>query len=295
MSIIQYQEFNSFSKQTIEKYRLKKGETAMFRLIGIKPDPHNPGTLLIPSSKGIHTQMRVFDVVDKNGKQETEEVDMMMIDRMEIGGKPKLKQVKFQRKTGGMIILSGDRPGDSDTYFYLMMSDERADKEGRNTTVVPVYEYIDTREKARERKQTRERKYEAMKIAKDLNDENVIEFGQAMAWDEKDPVILRDMIENFAETDPEDFLNRNADRNKDIRATIKKALDARVLVYDRSSWRFIMKADGSTVYAHPYDPKDGYIGVLTDWIVSHPNGKNMFDLLKNRLADKKPKKELAEA
>ena len=79
--------------------KLKKGETAVFRLLGISGSPSNPETYKCPTHRGVPSTDRVYDPATD------EYVDLAHIKSIGKGGSPIMGRIFFERSSGGMITL----------------------------------------------------------------------------------------------------------------------------------------------------------------------------------------------
>lgn len=265
---------------------LKPGEKAVFRILNIRYDPDTPNQLMIPLITFIRPKQRIVDPTCRT-KDKIVTIAHVVEENME--GDAKLEHPKFTHSEGGYKVLFGNNPKDVDEYQFLKMCNENATNEYRNQNVVPVFEEVIPKLIAEKNRNTRNLRFEAMEIAKKMKESEVREFAASMSWEQNDDIgVLRDSVEEMAESDPEEFLSRLKDGSRTIRAAIKEAFDAEIIFYDIQKKRFAFKADDSTIFAvtSRVPPKE-YVNTLADFFVSDSNAKNVFDLIVNRTKGKK--------
>lgn len=281
--IIQYGNYNNFSKETLKDpaFTLKPGEKAFFKLNGIVPDPNprNRGRFLGPSVRYISNRMMVRDPHSGEG------VDMYMIHSINPDGVIVPKRPAFTANNMWTISLYGDNPDDVDLFFYLMMSDECENKPNRNIRVEPVYYFVDDKSTAKNINELIDKRYKAIELANKLSENDLEDFARILRYDVKDHELIRVYLKQLADESPDTFLAVYNDKYREIKLLILEAMDKEVLFYLPHEHKFVYN-DGTTLFSMPFDPNGKHVQYLTDFIISHPDGKDCIRAIQAMLLQK---------
>ena len=136
---------------------------------------------------------RVYD------KENDEYIDIANIKSLGVGGKPIIEPVAFSKQTQGKMLLRGSKTGDREIFQYLMLSNYNKSNPNRDTSVNPLFELVEPTRIAKESREHRTLRRDAMNVAAELSAAEVREFISSMNKDAKrDMSILRDEIEVMA-------------------------------------------------------------------------------------------------
>jgi hypothetical protein len=251
---------------------LGRGEVAIFRLVGIKPDPVNEGRMMIPTAVSIPSTDTVYDPAKK------EYVDIACIDSIGSDGKPNFVDIWFRREAAGTIVCNGNNRLDTELYSYLMLSNYRKNNENRNGDQEAIYELIDTKAVAAKKREDRSKRLEALQFAANMTSEEVVETIASMGLNEKqDLQVLRDKLEAFAEEEPENFLKVASNKNKAMKANVKKALDQGVIVFDRSQNAFKWATNEEIITTVPRSTGTGHLDGFVGFLLGNKKGEKVYD------------------
>ena len=103
-----------------------------------------------------------------------------------------------------------------------------------------VFYRINEAELATQQRAERSLKLKALNIAEGLSDSDVKLFADAMTWKETNIGVLRNMIEDMAENEPNYFLEMQAEGGKAVeyQATVQRAKDKGKIVYDNVNYTY---------------------------------------------------------
>jgi hypothetical protein len=262
--------YNNLNEKTVPK--LGRGEVAIFRLVGIKPDPVNEGRMMIPTAVSIPSTDTVYDPAKK------EYVDIACIDSIGSDGKPNFVDIWFRREAAGTIVCNGNNRLDTELYSYLMLSNYRKNNENRNGDQEAIYELIDTKAVAAKKREDRSKRLEALQFAANMTSEEVVETIASMGLNEKqDLQVLRDKLEAFAEEEPENFLKVASNKNKAMKANVKKALDQGVIVFDRSQNAFKWATNEEIITTVPRSTGTGHLDGFVGFLLGNKKGEKVYD------------------
>lgn len=262
--------YNNLHEKSVPK--LGRGEVAVFRIYGIKPDPVNEGRMMIPTAVSVPSTDTVYDPNKK------EYVDIACIDSIGADGKPNFVDIWFRREAAGTIVCNGNNRLDTELYSYLMLSNYRKNNENRNGDQEAIYELIDTKAQAAKKREDRSKRLEALQFAANMTGEEVVETIASMGLNEKQDIqVLRDRLEAFAEEDPESFLKIASNKNKAMKANVKKALDQGVLVFDRTQNAFKWAVNEEIITTVPRSTGTGHLDGFVGFLLGSKKGEKVYD------------------
>jgi hypothetical protein len=266
--MIKTKEYNNVGDEP----KLGRQEVKVFKYLGIKEDPLNKGEIIMPSVAYVPDVDRVFDPT------KDDYVDIANIASLGIGGKPVMSPIAFEKRNQGKLLLRGDKTGDREVFQYLMLSNFNASNPNRDKSVNPLFELVEPAKKANDARKERSLRREAMNVAAELSASEVREFIASMNKDEKrDISILRDELENLAEKDPKQFISLSKDKNKSIQANIKKAIDSKIIKFDKTTNTFMWVSTGETIVQVPRSSKTSYLQGFTNFVLSNKNGEVVYE------------------
>ena len=104
-------------------------------------------------------------------------------------------------------------------------------------------------------------------------------FVAMMGWDEnRDLIVLRDKVEEYAESHPDEFVRRSKNKQNAIYALISRAKSARVITFDASSntWKWVDSQEQICTVARGTKRDDSLVAHL----VESDNGSEVLKALK---------------
>lgn len=252
--------------------QLKRNEVKVFQYLNVKEDKANPGKVVMPSIHMVPTVDRVYS------KENDEYVDIASIASLGVGGKPQFNTIQFTKKDKGLLILRGDKTGDREIYQYLMLSNYNQSNPDRDSSIVPMFKLVEPKKDAADSRKQRTLRRDAMNVAAELSAAEVREFIASLNKDEtRDISILRDELEIMAEKDPKQFVALSKDKNKSIQANCKKAIDQKVIKFDKASSTFLWVSTGESIVQIPRSSKTSYLQGFTNFVLSNKNGELVYE------------------
>jgi len=264
---------------------LKRGETALFRILGIKEDPVNKGRKIVKSAQNVPANDTIFDPTSK----EERTVNMGFVTSIGPGNSPIYGEIWFDQQTMGHIILSGDRMRDRELFTYLMLCNYNASNKNRDSSRKAIFEKVDEGAMAESRNKAREARKEAMDMASEMTPAELREFVAGLNKDESQPEqVLRDIVGEVAEKDPELFMSMNSSEDRKIRAEVKYALQSKLISFDKSSRKFKWVATGDEIVTIPRRTgNNNHLDGFVSFVKNHNNGPKVYEELKGLLGEKR--------
>ena len=194
-------DFNNFSPSY--KRALKPDERASYRVANVRPDPDNYGKFLIPAAYQIPSTDIIYD------KQKQEFINIAAIERQDEKGEAQFLSIVFTASNMGYLFLNGNNPVHQKIYQFLELCNFNGSNKDRNAPngEEPMFFRIDNKKEAMEERQMRKIIAQAVTAAMDLDDVKVKEVGQALGIEAETIEEIRNLVEDFAETDPQEFLH----------------------------------------------------------------------------------------
>lgn len=277
--------FNKISdklKKTIPV--LKNGEVVTFFMLTgvVNNDPDSKEQrkwpIIYPKCR-IPTKDKIFDpYLGDNG----EEVEIGVPDVVEKG--EVIHTLAFWPGTGearfmGRFSLVGGRGYDNELFEYFWLTNHRDNPENknRNTSIKPLFQYLDVKKESLQNKAKDDVLFEAMKMAREMNLSEMREFIAALNIAPiDDDELLASAVSRLSMEDPSTFLKHIGNPDTKVKATIKKAQEAGAIKYDQVTGD-VLYGNNNLVLAS-LSKKEGstWLDVFAEWIRMHQDGKKVF-------------------
>jgi len=270
-----HQDWNNISKESLPT-KLKKGEKAVYRILGIKGDPGNPATYRCPSAVNVPGKDRVYDTLLE------EYVDIANIKSIGVGGKMKCHSVWFQKEYNGTLVLDGSKRDDSEIYEYLELCNYNASNPNRSQDVKAIFERVNPTANAEKKRKSRTTRRQALNAAAEMNASDVRDFAALMGWNDKqDLVILRDLVEDYADGNPTEFIKKSKNKQNSLSALINRAAKSNVIKFDGRSngWKWADSNEVICSVSRGTDRVEGLVVHLTE----SANGAQVIKTLQSAL------------
>lgn len=262
--------------------KLNTDEVVRYQLLTGQPNPdaeaRKTNPLIFPFSNTIPAQDRIWDVNKK------EHVDIALVESYDKDKNITPKRIDvFGKNNGGQFACTGGKVTEEELYEYLELTNFNASNPNRDASIEPIFKRIDDLGDAKLRSTKRNSLLEALQYVKNMTNGDVREFAAARNWDENLPYqILRDKIETFAESAPEEFKIFIESKDREVKATIKRAIDAGKIAYDSTQHRISM--NNQTLIKMDRVEGVDFLSQAADWIATHRNGTKVFDQIKKLIA-----------
>jgi hypothetical protein len=198
-------DYNNYPKK-VKPRILSPKEVVEYELINIRKDVmDNTGRrLAIPQIKGIPNS-DVILVKDDDGEEVY--INIAYITAGERTDNPTFGNVHFLKQNGGVIRVTGGNYRDQKLFEFLELTNYNSDSPYRDVRVAPVFRKVDRKKRAEEKRNVRNLKKQAFKIAEGLSSSEVGRIYIGLGHKElTDEAIMRDKIEELADANPEKFI-----------------------------------------------------------------------------------------
>ena len=271
--MIRTNQYNNLSADRIPK--LNPGETAVYRIIVDRP-------IRTPQDIPYHVQIPSTDVIYDDASGEF--VTIGYVTASSGPNNAQIGTIAFHRRTGGSITLQGSKPEDARLYSFLELSNANKSNAKRRADKKPVFFRVDEKADADGERRSRTKIREAMNAAAEMSASEVREFISAQNKNaDLDLSILRNDLERMAEKSPEEFLKLTKDKNKKIKATIKRALDKKVLKFETNTQSFTWGATGEEIVRVPRTAGGGHLEGFVTFVLTQQNGDVVYEEIQKLL------------
>lgn len=225
--------YNQLSEKLVKSTMLKPGKSVTYRLTNIQKSSLDPTRLAIPAAKNVPATDTIFD------EDKGEYVDIAAVRAVDGQGNHTFHEIFFYSNMAGHMILQGGRAVDQEIHSYLSLCDYNASKPNRDTSKEAIFELVDEEAKAEKESRTRNIRREALNAAADMSAEDVKTYAAAMGKDDTKAVsVLRNELEEMADTNPQDFLNLINNKQAVVTATVNRAIKKGVILFNQEQSRF---------------------------------------------------------
>lgn len=191
-----------------------------------------------------------------------------LVDKVDNDGKPiSFNRIRILEREKGMKSFDTTKPEEYDQVLYLLLHPKLKDGRFQNANKHFVFEMIDEHKEAKFRKERRDAKLKAGAIAREMDEKKIIEFASAMMWDtSEDPDILKDRVEELAETKPEFFNDFISGKNVEYQAVVRRALDNQIIGFDPAEFKYIWASNQQLITVLSPMGDKNHIEKLSDWL-----------------------------
>lgn len=235
--------YNNYSKELIKK--IPRGSTVMYKLSDIQPDPDNEGRFLIPAYRNVPSTDEIYDPVSDDY------VQIAYITNVKADGEAVLGEINFTRMGGGCIVLNGNNPTHQKIYQYLELSNSNLSNKNRVTSKSGFFKKADEKADAISERKERKMILEAMQKASNLNTDDVKFVASSLGMKlNKSEDELRNDVEEFAEFNPEDFLNITLQQTNRTESLVREAVDLRIITHNQKSAKFVWRESKKDIFTY---------------------------------------------
>lgn len=202
---------------------------------------------------------------DRKDKQQVKRIGI--VKTLDKDGKPEqFTRVRVNESDKGILILKKEDPDHADMLAYIYLHPKfKAGKFKDNLN--PIFYLIDVTKVAQDERVQRKDRKKAMEAAEAMSNKEVKEFADAMQWEETDDLeYLRNKVEDMAEKTPKMFNDLYGSKDIEYRATVKRALDAQLIVFDPVEYKFSYAGGNVIVVLGDNGSDKSEVDRLSEWL-----------------------------
>ena len=210
----------------------------------------------------------VWDVTDPYevaGKSKSKKIGI--IEAVDENGKPnRFRKIRVMAPQKGVLILDLENQEDYYTAFALELHPKLIGGRFEDKNAYRVVTRIDENAEAETKRKERTARKKALDAAESMEDADIVNFADAMMWDSGEPAnILRNKVEELAETDPEFFNDLIEKKEIQVRALVKQALDKRIITHDPVENKFMWASNMQLITALPVSLTANHVQQFAEW------------------------------
>ena len=277
-----FEQVNAVSASLLDKTKLKKGQTVVYKMANIQRNPWNPNEVIIPSAVGVPPVDQIWD------EEKQDYVDIAAIRRVDKNGNHTYHDLWFWGSQGGHWTLRGGVAEDQEIHSFLALSNYNGANPNRDVTKEIIYVLVDEEKKAIDESRKRNLKREALNVAADLSPEEVKDYVAALGKDDSRKVaVLRDELEAFADRDPAGFLELINNKQAVMKASINRAIKKGVIIFNDEQSRFEWPNKEAILTVARTTGLDA-VNELVSYCVSDAKGDKVFKTIEGKSKAPKP-------
>jgi len=253
-------DFNQFSESLVRK--LKPDERASYRVLNVRADPDNAGRWLVPAALQIPSTDIIYD------KKKGEFVNIAAIERQDLNGAPEFANIVFSSVNLGYLFLNGSNALHQKIYQFIELCNFNQSNKDRNQEAEAFFYRVDNKKDAMEERTLRKLIVKAVNIALELDDAKAKEAAMAVGIDAESIEEIRNLLEDFAEESPEEFLEIIERASLANESMLKDAVKAGFIKNNLNAQAFEWTDTGKEIYKYKKGVNKNYFKELADYLES---------------------------
>jgi hypothetical protein len=201
----------------------------------------------------------------------------------ENGENDQFERIRLVEAQKGILFLDLSRDEDVQFAMYLELHPKLVGGVNADPTKRQIIERIDEKKASAEKRTQRTEKQKAVNVAQEMSDQDVLNFADAMMWDSTDDAnVLRDRIEELAETSPKFFNDLTSGKSIEYQATVKRAMDKKVIAFDPAEYKFIWSDNQQAISRLQPSTEKSEVEVMAEWLMTGGDqAKKAYDKIKS--------------
>jgi len=253
-------DYNQFSESLVRK--LKPDERATYRVMNVRPDPDNAGKWLVPAAFQIPSTDIIYD------KKKGDFVAIAAIERTDLEGNPVYANIVFSSANIGYLFLNGSNALHQKIYQFIELCNFNESNKDRNTESEAFFYRVDNKKDAMEERALRKLIVKAVNSALELDDVKAKEAAMAVGIDAETIEEIRNLLEDYAEQNPEEFLEIIERASLANETLLKDAVKTGFIKNNVNSSQFEWTETGKEIYKYKKAPNKNYYKELADYLES---------------------------
>ena len=282
-------DFNNISDELREQIPvLAPGQVVTFQMLNGRPnedDDDKKKNPVLYGKRQLLTSFRIFDKYkkDRTGKEVGGYVDIVLAEDWYEDKPTKSKCFVAGHGDGffgGKFDLIGGKIEDEELYEVFMLSPEREGTLCPNRSIKPLFKLLDHKKEVERKTKDLTKFRRAVDLAIDISEEDAAVVLRSINKTYTDPQERKAAVGDLARTNPDLFLKIYDDPQKQVKATLKEAIENGIISVDAKGLITMGTETLTTIKT-----KDGIelLEQLTSWVNSATNGKDVFASIEKQL------------
>jgi hypothetical protein len=266
-------EYNQLSPDMERK--LAQNERATYRVNNVRPDPDNYGKFLMPSA----LQIPSTDVIYDKGKKDF--VTIAAIERTDNDGNAVFLNIVFTSSNFGYLFLDGKNAVHQKIYQFLELCNYNDSNPNKNGEAEVHFHRVDTKKEAIQERSVRKLIVKAVNLAIEMEEKKAMEVAMALGIDAESMEEVRNLLEDYAEENPSEFLEVAERATVEIESLLKEAIKKGIILNNLNSQVFEWAETHKEIYKYKKSPNQNYVKELADYL--EENNPDELIAIKTRL------------
>jgi predicted XRE-type DNA-binding protein len=266
-------EYNQLSPDMERK--LAQNERATYRVNNVRPDPDNYGKFLMPSA----LQIPSTDVIYDKGKKDF--VTIAAIERTDNDGNAVFLNIVFTASNFGYLFLDGKNAVHQKIYQFLELCNYNDSNPNKNGEAEVHFHRVDTKKEAIQERSVRKLIVKAVNLAIEMEEKKAKEVAMALGIDAESMEEVRNLLEDYAEDNPSEFLEVAERATVEIESLLKEAIKKGIILNNLNSQVFEWAETHKEIYKYKKSPNKNYVKELADYL--EENNPDELNAIKTRL------------
>ncbi len=256
------------------------------------PDPQKyNGAIIYPFTYTLDPKtFKVTDPYEKReGKQKVKSVGIIKTLKTDATSNVETSFfcIRLNERVRGVLDLDLEVPEQAEQAMYVLIHPKLAGGKFADKQKTPVMSIVNEAAFAKEQRTNRTAKKLATDYAFTMSEQDVMDFADAMNWEREDEGILRNKIEELAETTPAAFNDLVKGELLKVQAVVKKALDNKIISYDPLGNRVLWVSTGQPLAQLSGEEDKNEVQKIALWFhVGGDQAKKAFDKVKSLMGSK---------
>jgi hypothetical protein len=306
MSLENFAHFNDISPKLrieLENKVASFGRRVRYKFDISKPNPDPEkynGDTVYPNMYTLDpTRFTIQDPYEnREDKSKTKNIALVESDFLDEAGLPtRFKKVKVGGADKSILTLNIEDNRD-DFYMAMFLELHPKLKEGKfaNRMLFPIFSRIDENAAAKTARSERSERLKALNAAQEMTDADLVDFADAMQWDSAESYdVLRNKIEELADTNPIYFNDLVQSKAVEYQALIKQAMNKDLISFNHAEYKFVWSGNQQVITALSPTGTGNELQKLSEWMQTSGNkGDDLYKKLKSLVKGGKKEKISAE-
>jgi hypothetical protein len=266
-------EYNQLSPDMERK--LAQNERATYRVNNVRPDPDNYGKFLMPSA----LQIPSTDVIYDKGKKDF--VTIGAIERTDNDGNAVFLNIVFTSSNFGYLFLDGKNAVHQKIYQFLELCNFNDSNPNKNGEAEVHFHRVDTKKEAIQERSVRKLIVKAVNLAIEMEEKKAKEVAMALGIDADSMEEVRNLLEDYAEDNPSEFLEVAERATVEVESLLKEAIKKGIILNNLNSQVFEWAETHKEIFKYKKSPNKNYVKELADYL--EENNPDELNAIKTRL------------
>lgn len=274
MQLEQVAHYNNLSpklRTEIENKLKSFGKSVRYKFDISKPNPDPSkfnGATVWPNRYTLDPSVwNITDPYETEGKSKSKRI--AIVEEVDDKGIPnRFRKIRVTAPQKGILILDLNNSNDYYTAFALELHPKLNGGKFEDKNSFRVVTRVDENAEAEQKRMERTARKKALDAAESMTDKDIMNFADAMMWDSgESPSVLRNKVEEMAETEPSFFNDLIENKSLEVQALVKQSLDKRIIAFDPAEYKFFWASNMQLITVLTPSETKNHVQQFAEWLV----------------------------